>query len=823
MGGNVGQKSNRLCGLRYCSICVVAISTLLLVGSIVIFFIFSGIIKKGLDNASKMCDASNPNFDSFKSPSASKLNLWAYNLTNPAAYLKGAAAELHEIGPYSYDDTSKRFNVQFSGDQSTLQYFSYRKFDFTPSESCTTCTSSNNEAYQLNIAYMNLISSAGNEAKLILSLACTTTQIGLLISTNTYPYCTIAQQHTSALCKCCDPSPLNAANATYAAIYATCAKTISPASKGGGALSWLAKYDGGFKTASGSSDFPLSIGTYNPLVARRTVSQTIFGHGSVIIGSIIASATLPSTSPKLQAIADLTHDMGDICYKLYCPQISSFTSLASLLTADCSGIIPSYTQLMEAPLSLSEDRAKALRYLEGVNCKAYTPTVVLAAMARLYSGSVTCVNPSESAPCCIASFTPSTLGVPGMGCVAWINGVVVPKRIFTEVEAVSSNTSTLMYTGCASDDSKKYQMIISGGNGASVNRWYTPTDSSYTWADPLIMDTKNRPGTLTTQPVSGVTGSIFPGTGIKSNFLSYQLTTDDSPLTSQLTVWSTNRLKALPLIQKDKITINSINANTFMEDYDATDIQYKPSINLHNLLFTKSGLPVIASPPNFFKVSGYLLDQSNNTERMAARGGGIKVFKDNDGYGPGAPKLATPIRLTPSIVNSYGADTYATYLHIEPATGLSLGGQGTEMVSAFTQNCNPSLDATCALMLTVGSMSRCYPMANGSPFIGSPYPIDFPCSVYNVFSPLIHGGKIIPTGWVKQNAKDTQSGLDSFKMSLMIRQILGILVLIIPIVAFFIIIMTLYLDCIRGRREAKVSVESGLTPDGTRANAYLAA
>lgn len=167
---------------------------------------------------------------------------------------------------------------------------------------------------------------------------------------------------------------------------------------------------------------------------------------------------------------------------------------------------------------------------------------------------------------------------------------------------------------------------------------------------------------------------------------------------------------------------------------------------------------------------------------------------------------------------------------VEPASGIILGASVADMVSVFTNDCNPGVDSSCKLGLKVGSNSRCYGMTMNVPGIGA-VPVDFPCSAFNVFSPSVQGGKVIPIGWVRVG--NTVDGTTSFGAIVQAKFLLDIMVIVVPIVCFLIILGIIIFEFVC-KPEATVetftnaenaNANAHSEPEGisARANAYVAA
>jgi hypothetical protein len=87
---------------------------------------------------------------------------------------------------------------------------------------------------------------------------------------------------------------------------------------------------------------------------------------------------------------------------------------------------------------MTEERALQLRYLQGVNCFAYTPTLAVAGLlgATARRGATYTCAGGGSLPCC-----PSAYSIPGMGagaglsCLFWVPGAMVTRQTYSVDEA----------------------------------------------------------------------------------------------------------------------------------------------------------------------------------------------------------------------------------------------------------------------------------------------------------------------------------------------------------------------------------------------------
>jgi hypothetical protein len=99
------------------------------------------------------------------------------------------------------------------------------------------------------------------------------------------------------------------------------------------------------------------------------------------------------------------------------------------------------------------------------------------------------------------------------------------------------------------------------------------------------------------------------------------------------------------------------------------------------------------------------------------------------------------------------------------------------MISNYVWQCDPRLDASCGFKASAYNAADplCYAFGNGQ---------QMPCSVANVFTPKVHGGKIMPIFWIRSLAVPSEDLVDKLLDVSDTRFALGISVLILPIIFF---------------------------------------
>jgi hypothetical protein len=200
-----------------------------------------------------------------------------------------------------------------------------------------------------------------------------------------------------------------------------------------------------------------------------------------------------------------------------------------------------------------------------------------------------------------------------------------------------------------------------------------------------------------------------------------------------------------------------------------------PYPNQKNVAHSK-GVPIVLGYPNFYKVDEAILSQSDNSARFAPAGSEIHLYRTRNGYDADAALLATPARITTESLTEFGVD-YEGDMIIEPASGVTLDASVVTMISNYVWQCDPRLDATCGLVASAYDAGDplCYNFGGGT---------QMPCSVTNVFTPKVHGGKVMPIWWLRSLAIPSEDLVDQLLDVSDTRYALSISVLILPLIFF---------------------------------------
>jgi hypothetical protein len=462
-------------------ICVWMVFLFLSVGCIISFQTISDNMRAKVIETYEYCSTSAPVHSTFADPPTQSKLLYVHNMTNPYDFfVQGEDAELHEIGPYHLIFNNKNRNIEFMDDK--ISYINYGEYQYDSKKSCPLCKDPYEKVYSTHVAYNTIIYAARSEATFLMAQACTPTQIMLGQSTNmSIPFCTAEEQLTPAECKCCwVQSPVAGAIA--------CASLVQPTAKAAGRLSWLAKYEGGLKVSAAvnPAGFPLAPGVYTAFSRETTPMEMAFGTPSPLVGFFFFAS---AAAKAKDAMAAYTKDVGSVCLPLHCPSIADILGVISsmdktsgyayLKDVECVGRIQGYEELIDQH-GFSVDQAKSLRYLEGINCRSYTPTLVTAALIANNSWPHACQNSSETVPCCL-SVVLGEDGIrgPGWGCLQHLPGFVINRRVYTPEDAImyAASDYTVRGTNCAD---KEDRLVVFEDNGLTdITRWVTPSTYSY--------------------------------------------------------------------------------------------------------------------------------------------------------------------------------------------------------------------------------------------------------------------------------------------------------------------------------------------------------
>ena len=377
-----------------------------------------------------------------------------------------------------------------------------------------------------------------------------------------------------------------------------------------------------------------------------------------------------------------------------------------------------------------------------------------------------------------------------------------------------------LHTGCASDD-KAFQMISWQGRQA-IDRWYVPDSYTYpamSWADPTVVPVSATGGVAGSMTVMNLTGNTIigrKGTGITSGYLQYDLT-DGEPLNEEETIVYVSGLTTKHLVYAEKSDVGGVATNTFLYEYPDNftvaedEVRQRtgqmPHAHMQNLRHSK-GIAAIASLPNFFGVDTDIYSQSSNTDKYAAAGGGVSLYRTRDGYSPSSALLSTFEVMTGESVAELKGEMMG-FTKIEPASGVALNTRAQSMGSGFTWNCNPQLDATCGLLASAHNTSDplCY-AGNG---------IQMPCSNANVFTPRVRGGKVLPLFWSRAHLNAGDDVVDIFLMAMDTRLALGVMSLVLPLLFLLCFALLRPACCCPQRGDAKVAAAPEIYSAGNNA------
>lgn len=782
-----------------------------------IYFVFITKSSAVVEESLKTCSINDKHASDFIDSRPAPTSIWVYNVTNPHQFANGETPDIHELGPFGFSIDQIRINPVFSQKEGTFEYETYYDVSEENSRSCSGCSPSDkvNLAYY---AYQSLLGQSKNEGVILLSLTCSPTQIGLM-TTPGVPYCTALQRgNTSVNCKCCRPSPLAPPGASF------CKDVVLSTSRAGGILSFLSMHDNGLKLNSRSTGFALSSGVYTSLVREVTVNEVLWGHASVLVGSLntasgINAGSSATAAQKLliTANSNTTSDLLLACSfnTSTCPTVTSLAAgnPATWKAAVCKGAAPDVEVLVSR--GISRARAEKLRYLEGVSCRPVTPSLIIAAAITKDPSprkSFVCVDGSHQLPCCLKSFNAPSFAMKGqgLGCVQWVGGLVQTRKVFSDAEAVAylSPTKEIIGTSCAPKNERfQIQMFKEVTSGRA---WYTPPTYSYpnmTWADTTIMKPALLSPSLDHFTVTNVSGDVFgihQGKGFKAQFLSSELTESTEPLKKTLGIWVSFRRAAVAYTYLKNIVLKGITTNHYEFDLHLTNNHTEreqqqrhgilPYQNMFSTYYSNGGRPFIMSAPNFYGSEPEVLSQRHNLPYKTNLTTGVNIYRTRAGYDSTSERIE-PELITPDTWSQFG-DDYIGKLSIEPATGLTVDGAVVNQMSTHTWNCNPQIEPTCSFFFYNKTASHGGKLCYHS---GLSY---FPCSVNNVFTPSVIGGKLLPLFWLKAEPVVSPTVFTALHTLQRKEFIASILVIVLPALAFLGIIF-LVVSIVFVRRKAQ--------------------
>lgn len=795
-----------------CSTCAyIGIASILVINLIVAlcYGLLDRKVHSSIDAPSRVCSDDKKNdkiLEEFTRSDAQYVKTWMYNITNPHGYLAGSSAHLDETGVYGFNLIINRGDLEFKDEGKIAAYNYYFEISYDEGSSCSNCGQSD-DIVVFNHGYNGLMISAYNELSLMLTLACSATQIGLM-SDNTIPLCTAAQQGTAAMCRCCAPSP-------PAGTGVLCAAIGNKGSKQGGMLSLMSKYDSGIQIGSAVvATYPFVSGQYTSLLTHKTPHQVARGLPSVLLGHFATRENvLSSNTEYLNWNIETTKDMVDVCFKLdYCPDYadiakisSNETFLSTIQDVSCEGLVPNY-KVLQSEYGYSEEDAKALRYLEGAQCNVVSPSIIIAALverSKNGGGSLTCFDDNAdddytyTMPCCPSAFTYSYNGIAYTGaytgCLRYFPGILAERPSFSNDEAVKYAPTSLYaetYTGCADTDGLKFSQHIFK-NHSTVNTWFTPDttptlDASH-WADTtvirdIVKETYLIPGELMNQSYGGKIITIREGKGVTGKFLDWQLTSNGRPEKDEYDVFVPARREQITTKYVGDTRNHGVELNIFQGVTNFNDTQAyaeevgkngeQPYPNLRNMVYMTNGVPIISSLPNFYGVNEDIYSQTDNSARQSTSNSGISIFQTKDGYGIDAVTLLNKTLMSKETVEMY-AERFQSIMQVEPAMGLTISASIVNMVSTFSTNCDPTYDLKCRMLASVDP-KMCY-----SAVIPGRY---MPCNSANVFTPYVQGAKVQPIFWFSLEI-DTKKQIKPLRDAMDVRQGFSVLILIIPILS----------------------------------------
>jgi hypothetical protein len=513
--------------------------------------------------------------------------------------------------------------------------------------------------------------------------------------------------------------------------------------------------------------FPLATKHYSGVLRKMSVSELLTGSVSAFSGALSYSKASKADQDYMSVV---TNDMREVCEPLFCPSMAEildkykFANLTVitnyLKTVACHGRVPAYedliSKLAQKNVTMTEARAKELRYLQGVNCLPYTATFVTAIYKKRFLLAGACHNASLSPPCCMAQVgqIPVTPPVPtpmsgyGSGCLRFIDGFTVKRRVYSIQEAQKYlNSKFSIHTNCATESKRMIQLM--DRDSTKYLRWITPgTGPNMVWADPSILAAQ------LTSPKNSSSAIIhfdqdarffFATKSLKlkdSFWLEPESIVDYSGVAETNVVVASTTVSLRALKYDGKVKVRELESLRYVTDFsnqtsDETSIRNGelPYRNMFNQYFQTNGRPVIISLPNFYGVTDLIWNQTDNSKRKSLSNQGVNIYRLSDGYSETSGLLPTPELMNASNMQQF-EDEFKEILDYASVTGNAVSFQLPSMISGYTLNCNPSLDRTCNMTI-VGATNLCYKSRSQ------------PCSAANVYTPRLQGEKVVPIVWLR--------------------------------------------------------------------------
>lgn len=397
-----------------------------------------------------------------------------------------------------------REDVDFQDGGSKVSFTLFNQLAYNQKDSCVGC----GDIYSQKITVMNpvyqaMLTGAASEFNMLLSTTCTPLQVRNMVQSDTAPFCEKSDlsPNQNADCKCCVPAVTieNMTEVDPDGSFAYCEDLVDPYGAKASTISWLASYDGSYKLTDTftANSFPLSSGLYTPLLRTYTVKEMISGSVSALAGlfnyAAFSSLSDEESIASVEGILTTTQDIKDVCYNTnydFCPQLSDVMAdlaafggnqqqvIGYLKNVGCTGSIPNYENLMEIG-GLTEERAKELRYLEGVPCAQFAVSIAFAALVDLSANNNAVCADGGAKPCCIGSFSLNSgaqVGK-GMGCLRFVDGLLQKRPVFSGEEAEEYLGSTVSHkTSCAGSDRLHIEQWF---GEETMTQWFVPQNYQF--------------------------------------------------------------------------------------------------------------------------------------------------------------------------------------------------------------------------------------------------------------------------------------------------------------------------------------------------------
>lgn len=399
---------------------------------------------------------------------------------------------------------------------------------------------------------------------------------------------------------------------------------------------------------------------------------------------------------------------------------------------------------------------------------------------------------------------PGDVAMEGTGCLAASPGFLVSDRnIFTEAEADAfsktlppnadgtPNAATQdnkVNTGCdiTKDEGENVLDMLEYAEESDYDVWKPVTGGAKfpTVTDMLEFESGLHPATVS-EKVEGKNGGIqIEATGLKTRKWASKRFNDGKPSEESFQVYVSQLNRAVEVSTETTVELEGvilqryIPSKSLLAASDANELQGL-GITAGLAVGTYAyGLPILFGQPNFLY-------------------GDPSLFTDIDLYATynvaDGTKLDPPVKMNAEYVKGL-AEHFELKLDIDPSTGKAMEGHNRLMAAFYAMKCDPTLKDSadelrqpdCALFAQLSQTSNVVP--------------GYPNSVANVFTPKMSADVAIPTFWMDENARATDSMLKEYVGMAEKMQYADAVAIVLGFIGFTMIVFGIF-GCLCGKRD----------------------